>query len=36
MQTQTNHLLYIKQMSEYVLVTILYVDDLIILASNIT
>lgn len=35
-RSQMNHLLYVKQMSEYLLVTILYVDDLIIFASNIT
>ena len=31
-----DHSLYIKQTCEYLLVTILYVDDLIILASNVT
>ena len=35
-RSQMNHLLYVKQTSEYLLVTILYVDDLIIFASNIT
>ena len=29
-----DHLLYVKQTSEYLLVTILYVDNLIILAST--
>jgi hypothetical protein len=33
---QAYHLLYVKQTSEYLLVAILYVDDLIILANNVT
>ena len=35
-RSQTYHLLYIKQTNEYLLVAIVYVDDLIILASNVT
>jgi hypothetical protein len=35
-RSQADHLLYIKQTGEYFLVAILYVDDLIILASNVT
>ena len=31
-----DHLLYVKQMDEYLLVAFLYVDNLIILASNVT
>ena len=34
-RSQADHLLYIKQMNEYLLVAILYVNDLIILASNV-
>ncbi len=35
-RSQADHSLYIKQTGEYLLATILYVDDLIILASNVT
>ena len=34
-RSQANHSLYVKQTSEYLLVAILYVNDLIILASNV-
>ena len=34
--SQTDHLLYVKQTGEYLLVVIVYMDDLIILASNVT
>ena len=33
---QADHLLYVKQTGEYLIVTSLYVEDLIILASNVT
>ena len=32
---QTNQSLYVKQTNEYLLITILYVDNLIMLASNV-
>ena len=35
-RSQADHLLYTKQASEYLLVAILYVDNVIILASNVT
>ena len=35
-KSQTYYLLYVKQTSGYLLVAILYMDDLIILASNVT
>ena len=35
-RSQVDHSLYVKQTGEYLLVAILYVDDLIILASNVT
>jgi len=35
-RSQADHSLYIKQTGEYILVAILYVDDLIILASHVT
>jgi hypothetical protein len=35
-RSQTDHSLYVKQTSEYLLIVIIYVDDLIILASNVS
>jgi hypothetical protein len=35
-RSQVDHSLYIKQTSEYLLIVIIYVDDLIILASNVS
>ncbi len=34
-RSQADHLLYVKQTGEYLLIVIIYVDDLIILASNV-
>ncbi len=34
--SQLDHSLYVKQMGEYLLIVIIYVDDLIILASNVS
>ena len=34
-KSQANHLLYVKQTCGYLLVTLLYVDDFIMLASNV-
>jgi hypothetical protein len=34
-RSQADHSLYVKQMGEYLLIVIIYVDDLIILASNV-
>ncbi len=35
-RNQVDHSLYIKQTSEYLLIVIIYVDDMIILASNVS
>jgi hypothetical protein len=35
-RSQANHSLYVKQTDEYLLIVIIYVDDLIILASNVS
>jgi hypothetical protein len=35
-RSQANHSLYVKQTGEYLLIVIIYVDDLIILASNVS
>jgi len=35
-KSQADHLLYVKQTGEYLLIVIIYVDDLIILASNVS
>jgi len=35
-RSQANHSLYVKQTGEYLLIVIIYVDDVIILASNVT
>ncbi len=35
-RSQADHSFYVKQMSEYLLIMIIYVDDLIILISNVS
>ena len=35
-RSQADHSLYVKQTGEYLLIVIIYVDDLIILASNVS
>jgi hypothetical protein len=35
-RSQADHFLYVKQMGEYLLIVIIYVDDLIILTSNVS